>query len=149
MKNYALELYRQMFVSVKRGNSKGVFSHAKPIFLITIIDSIPNALKKNNLLWGNKVFDALYIKNWTELSSQKITPIWKPFFYLSSEPFYELRWLEKPPDSSLNFPSGKVLKDFLNYAKLDDELWKLLQDESNRSYLRECLIKYYFTSENK
>lgn len=74
----------------------------------------------------------------------KPTPMWKPFFYLSSEPFYALVWRENPPYNLLKHPSAKLLKEYLDYAKLDDELWKLLQDESNRAYLRECIIKNYF-----
>ncbi len=146
MKNYTLELYRQMVVSLKRGNTKGVFSNAKPVFLISLIDYIPT-LKHNKIRWGIPEFEVVYLKIFSEFTKDKPTPLWKPFFYMSSEPFYELIWKESPPEKSLKFPSRKTLNDFLNYATLDDELWELLQDERNREYLRNCIIEYYLTKE--
>lgn len=41
-------MYRQMITSLKRGNTKGVFSNAKPIFIISLIDFIPH-LRENKL----------------------------------------------------------------------------------------------------
>ncbi len=141
--DYVLDIYRQMFASLKRGNHRGVFSNAKPIYLISLIDYLP-ALKENEFKWGDKAFLTTYLSNTTQLVASPPTPIIKPFFHLSSEPFYTLVWRENPPDKLLKFPSARLLKDYLDYAKLDDELWKLLQDESSRLFLRECIIKNYF-----
>lgn len=141
--NYALDMYRLMFASLRRGNIKGVYSKAKPIFLLTLLDYIP-LLGENKIKWGDKTYCENYLRIYEIEENQKPTPLWKPFFYLSSEPFYTLVWREDPPDKLLKFPSARLLKEYLDYAKLDDELWKLLQDESNRAYLRECIIKNYF-----
>lgn len=141
--DYVLDIYRQMFASLKRGNHRGVFSNANPIYLISLIDYLP-ALKENEFKWGDKAFLTTYLSNTTQLVASPPTPIIKPFFHLSSEPFYTLVWRENPPDKLLKFPSARLLKDYLDYAKLDDELWKLLQDESSRLFLRECIIKNYF-----
>lgn len=141
--DYVLDIYRQMFASLKRGNHRGVFSNAKPIYLISLIDYLP-ALKENEFKCGDKAFLTTYLSNTTQLVASPPTPIIKPFFHLSSEPFYTLVWRENPPDKLLKFPSARLLKDYLDYAKLDDELWKLLQDESSRLFLRECIIKNYF-----
>lgn len=141
--DYALDIYRQMFASLKRGNHRGVFFNAKPIFLISLIDYLPS-LKENEFKWGDKAFLATYLSNTAQLAVSPPTPIIKPFFHLSSEPFYTLVWRENPPDKLLKFPSARLFKEYLDYAKLDDELWKLLQDESSRLFLRECIIKNYF-----
>lgn len=141
--DYALDIYRQMFASLKRGNHRGVFSNAKPIFLISLIDYLPS-LKENEFKWGDKAFLATYLSNTAQLADSPPTPIIKPFFHLSSEPFYTLVWRENPPDKLLKYPSPRLFKEYLDYAKLDDELWKLLQDESSRLFLRECIIKNYF-----
>lgn len=140
-----LELYRQMFCCLKRGNTKGVFSNAKPIFLITLLN-FPSIVLKNRLEWGNVGFDFSYKENFAKLDSSKITPIWKPFYYLSSEPFYSLEWKCSPPENMLKRPSGRLLREYLAYAKLDDELWELLQDEGNRQYLRESIMNRYFST---
>lgn len=141
--NYVLDMYRLMFTSLRRGNTQGVYSKAKPVFLITLLDYIP-LYEDNKLKWGDELFHENYLHNFEMEENQKPTPMWKPFFYLSSEPFYTLVWRENPPCNLLKHPSAKLLKEYLDYAKLDDELWKLLQDESNRAYLRECIIKNYF-----
>ena len=42
-------------------------------------------------------------------------------------------------------PSAKYLREHLQYAKLDDELWKLLQDADNREYFRRNIINRYLS----
>lgn len=144
--NYTLELYRQMFASIKRGNTKGVFSNAKPVFLISLIEKI-SAHKENKILWGDNELESLYHRYFSEFTEDKPTPMWKPFFYMSSEPFYDLIWKIAPPDKAIKFPSGKTLKEYLDYATLDDELWELLQDKGNREYLRKCIIETFLDKE--
>ena len=63
---------------------------------------------------------------------------------MSSEPFYELVWKEgtRPPILS-HTPSAKYLREHLAYAKLDDDLWALLQEAENREYLRQVIIDQY------
>lgn len=146
MENYTLELYRQMFASIKRGNTKGVFSNAKPVFLISLIEIIPSH-EENKFFWGDTEIGARYHSNFSDFIKEKPTPMWKPFFYMSSEPFYELIWKNTPPDKAIKHPSGKTLKDYLCYATLEDELWVLLQDEGNRNYLRKCIIETFLTKE--
>ena len=64
---------------------------------------------------------------------------------MSSEPFYDLIWQEPPNEKLLKHPSGKLLKEHLSFAKLDDELWELLQIPENREYLRNCIINQYLS----
>jgi predicted restriction endonuclease len=70
----------------------------------------------------------------------------KPYFHLGSSDFYHLVWREgvKPPMFSKS-PSAKYLRENLLYAKLDDELWDLLQDAESRDYLKRSIIKRYLT----
>ena len=111
--------------------------------LITLIDYIL-LCKDNKFKWGNKQFQEKYLCNYNMGENLIPTSLWKPFFYLSSEPFYSLVWRESPPNKLLKSLSARLLKEYLDYAKLDDELWELLKDESNRLYLRDSIIKNYF-----
>lgn len=140
-----LEMYRQMFVSLRRGNSRGVYSNAKPIFLVSLLDYIASGIDSNQISWGDKSFESIYISNFNGHSTSEPTPFWKPFYYMSSEPFYQLIWIETPNDNVLKHPSRKTLNVFLKYAKLDDQLWELLQDKENREYLKESIITHYFS----
>lgn len=133
-----------MFISLKRGNTNGVFSKAKPILLSSIIENIDN-IKDNKICWPNNDIIDKYYLIFHKFKEEKPTPIWKPFFYLKSEPFYELFWKDRPPIKDLKFPSERLLNSFVSYAKLDDDLWELLQDESNREYLKDVIIKAYLS----
>lgn len=139
-------MYRQMLTRLKRGNAKGVFSNAKPIYIVTLIDFIPY-LPENKLKWEDRLFEMQYLANFVKFDVNKPTPLWKPFFYLASEPFYSLCWNEQPPDHQMKRPSGRFLREYLAYAKFDDDLWELLQDEKNREYLKNCIIEQYLKTE--
>lgn len=145
MNSFVLDMYRQMFASLRRGNIKGVYSNAKPIFLISIIDYVTHLENPNKIIWGDKKFENIYFSNFKIYDSSVPTPFWKPFYYMSSEPFYDFIWQEPPNDKLLRRPSGKLLKDYLSFAKLDDELWELLQVPENREYLRNCIINQYLS----
>ena len=60
--------------------------------------------------------------------------------------FYHLIWRQglEPPVKTVT-PSAKYLRENLLYAKLDDELWDLLQDAENREYLKRSIIERYLT----
>ena len=101
-------------------------------------------MNENKLIWEDKKFEELYYSNFSKLESAKPTPICKPFYFMTSENFYTVIWREKPKAKALISPSSKTLRDFSLYAKIDDELWDILQDARNRDYLRACIIKAYF-----
>lgn len=141
----SLELYRSMLVAMKRGNYRGVFSNAKPMFILAVIDSIPNILQANKIEISNIFFKEKYINQFDIYKQGNPTPIEKPLFHLRTEPFYELIWLNDSSSNILYSPSAKYLRKNLAYAKLDDLLWELLQKEYNREYLKNCIIENYLT----
>lgn len=47
------------------------------------------------------------------------------------------------PPSNSHTPSAAFLREHLDYAKLDDDLWEILQDPINREYLRQVIIAKY------
>jgi putative restriction endonuclease len=71
-----------------------------------------------------------------------------PYFYMDSEPFWEL--VAKP---GVEVPAGKVvssmkkIRELYLGAKLDEELFSLLQMPSLRERLRAVLIEKYFAPE--
>lgn len=89
--------------------------------------------------------EQLYYSNFKKYVDNNPTPLWKPFYYTSSEPFYSLVWTHLPTEKQLKFPSEKLLKEKLCYSKLDDELWELLQNKENCEYLKDCIIKNFLS----
>lgn len=138
-----IKIYAEMMKKISRGNYRGNFSNAKPIFIISILDYIIFA-KENKFLFGDKLLEEIYKTNNIFYPSNYSTQIIKPFFHLSSEPFYDLVWkYGTTPKSKSITPSAKYLRENLEYAKLDDDLWELLQDSENRAYLKQTLVKTY------
>lgn len=147
MMSYALDLYRQMLLSIKRGSHNGCKSVAKPIFLISLIDTIP-FLQKNLFEVNNTKLIEVYKANMIQYGQNSKTPMYLPYFHLHSEPFYKILW--KNPERTIKLahsPSSKVLSEYTSGATLDEELWALLQDKGNRNYLRKCIIETFLTKE--
>lgn len=145
MTNLSLELYRSMFMTLKRGNGHGIFSNAKPLFVITILESIPHILPINRIEITNERFIEKYKAQFKKFKQQILTPFQKPFYHLDSEPFYSLVWKNDIRERLMYSPSKAFIKERILYAKLEDDLWTLLQDEGNREYLKSCIIKYYLS----
>lgn len=140
--NYRLEIFRQMFLYMRRGKSNGVYINAKPIFCLALIDWSETS-QKNEIKWNDKVLFSNYELIFNSFEEKNKTPIWKPFYYLSSEPFYSLIWNGSLPKKNGIQVSAKFLREHLQYAKLDDDLWELLQEPGNREYLKNAIINQY------
>lgn len=143
MEQLVLKIYRDLFLRLSRGNHRGVFSNAKPLFLLAVIDSIPNIICNNQIEITNNYFIELYKLQAKVYNQGKPTPIEKPLYHLNSEEFYTLVWKDGSPHNIANSPSAKYLRENLAYAKLDDNLWELLQVQENRDYLKQVIINRY------
>jgi putative restriction endonuclease len=140
MKNIALISYNEQIMRMRRGNYRGHILNAKPIYMLALIDSAVN-LADNRIIFDCETVREQYRQSYLFYINNQITPFIKPFYHLSSEPFYQLVWKEEPPGlNKEHTPSAKCLREQLDYAKLDDELWMLLQDKENREYLRQNII---------
>lgn len=149
MISYQLQLYAEYFKQLRVGNRYGKPAISKPVMLLCIIDLIAlNKLEGNRIYFENKElisrFDACY-RSLNHLGNKSIIQFYiRPFYHLSSEPFYDLVWKKEEKLPILGHtPTTKYLHENLKYAKLDVELWELLQDKSNREYLKEIIIHSY------
>lgn len=115
---------------------------AKPALLVAVIDSIGNnEIQQNKIVITSSLEDRYN----TTLSRflgksllDKKTSIAMPFWHLQSDKFW---YLEPPyPNAKDYSPSKKWLIDNIKFARLDDDLWYLLQDEAWRNKLRNFII---------
>lgn len=146
--------YKSILLNTKRGNSHGIFSNAKPIFVITIIDAIQEGLiKENRIDYKNSDIENIYIDNYRHCSGSgeelfraniKVTPYNLPFFHLNAEPYYHIKWNEGVvPPKQAKSPSGRYLKENIEYSYLDEELWELLQSSEVRCEFKNALIERF------
>ena len=151
------ESYKGVLLMTKRGNSHGVFSNAKPIFVISIIDGISEGvIVGNKIEYTNESLQEIYKRNYISLQNDgsslyrantKITPYNMPFFHLNAESYYHIKWKESvnPPQQAQS-PSGKYLSENVMYAFIDNELWDILQEAEIRFEFRNSLVKKFLTS---
>ena len=144
--NLKMTYYKNELLCTYRGGRKGKISNAKPFLLLSLIDLI-----ENGIIIGNKIpfnFDILKERYQRESEynepNSPITPFYKPFFHLNSESYYHIKWRDNsvPKDASRT-PSAKFLRENVEYATLDDELWQLLQNKEARNEIKEAIISYF------
>lgn len=147
--NFSIQLYKEMLLAIKRGNGVNGKSNAKPLFLLSIVENISlMRLKQNVIMWNDEhliySYDGLH-RYYDEIGH---VPFIVPYYHLCSSEFYHLCWIKecRPPIKG-HTPSAKYLRENLLYAKLDDELWDLLQEAENREYLKRCIIERCLTKQ--
>lgn len=137
-----------MLLSLQLGNYKGIVSLSKPLYVLAIID-FTKAIDSNRIYIDNLVIEQQFEKLYQRFQDGFVYTRFAyitPFFHLASSEFYHLAWNDRvEPPSMSSTPSAKYLREHLQYAKLDDELWKLLQDVDNREYFRRNIINRYLS----
>lgn len=147
--NLSIELYRDYFCSLRVGVKNGSPAVSKPLLMISVLSLIErHLLNENKIIFDNEqlkdIFKLLAEQFYSSIDTPFLPFYIRPFFHLDSEPFYELVWKRgKKPTSKSHTPSAKFLRENLEYAKLDDDLWELLQVPENRAYLKQAIIDRY------
>lgn len=135
-----LNYYVTELLSVKQAYVKNRHIIAKPILLISTFDAIEQDLLCNNRF----EYDVLYDQYKSNMDYYgEITPMQYPFYFMSSDGFWHLKWKKEPIKKKS--PSAKFVRDNIEYAYFDNALWDLLQDPKNRQKLRETLVTHFLT----
>jgi putative restriction endonuclease len=143
--------YKTIFLQIKRGNNRGVFSNAKPIFIISIFDCIEDKIfTENKINLSPDGIVPIYKDNYQKYAPlENITPVYMPFFHLSSEEYWHIKWKGGyKPTTHAHTPSAKYLRENIEYAHLDNALWDLLQDGNVRTVLRETVVNHFLKNTN-
>jgi len=148
-RNLQIDIYSEMLKTMRLGSRNGKAATSKPILILSIFDSISSGdISDNQILFENDYVRKRY-KDLSDLfngliKTQFLPLFIRPFFHLGSEPFYELVWKsDERPKMNSHSPSAKYLREYLAYAKLNDNLWALLQEQENRDYLKQVIINRY------
>ncbi|MBX7204861.1 MAG: HNH endonuclease [Bacteroidia bacterium] len=143
-----LEKYLRRFKRLRIDRSHGGVAPHKPILLISVIQAYQNSLIKDNRVYITAELVALFRTNWTALVETKHDcRISYPFYYMKSEKFWTL--VPKPGFENID-KMGAIMKSFSNlngaveYALLDEELSRLMQNKKTGSILQQFLLEEYF-----
>lgn len=131
------------------GNTRGRIVNAKPLFILTVIEAIETGVLLENRIYHNdEKMKNLYISLCQSHEPQyNPSPYILPYFHLSKDSYYHIKWRGKPfvPSPHAHSPSAKYLKENAEYAYLDEALWELLQDETVREDFKELIINFFIS----
>jgi len=119
----------------------------KPLLLLSIIDLFAQGFITTNLIELSLELGELFSLYWAKVMPPgRDGNIALPFYYLKSDKFWHLQ--AKPGNENLlntQIRSVIQLRDTVYGAKLDNELYVLLQSEQIRNELSVLLIEIYFS----
>lgn len=150
--NKNLAYYRQRFSELNPSkNKKQESGNApyKPILLLSVIDLITQGLIKENQIPVSDDLIDTFNKYWGILApnSSYKGGLHYPFLYLQSEGFWHVHF--KTEFKGLQPKTTNKLKEAVEYASLDSELFELLQDKIPREELIDTLISVWFSANQK
>lgn len=146
-----MNTYIQLFTNLHTNTQKGVKAPHKAIMLLSVIDLVEYGVITSNKIEFSERLEKQFQYNWLRYVGQSdvFQPrVGTPFWHLHYEPFWKLvpyeggdeaivMWLQGNP-----YATGTTRKH-IRYAEIDQALFDLLQDETNRARLRITLIKQY------
>lgn len=142
MSDMMYTFYENTILSITRGNHNGVPINAKPIYFITLIDLIGKGEIQNNKIFLSSELQKAFVATSKHFQPDLMpTPLFKPFYYSSSEIFYHLQVKKPLKTKGL---SNMYIRENVEYAYLDNALWDLLQNANNRFRLRLAIVKHFF-----
>lgn len=150
--NKNLAYYRNCFSQINVGkNKQGGDALNQPIMLLSVIELITQGLlKENNITISDELINT-FKKYWSVLTSDSFKGVnfAIPFFHLKNrEPkFWYVKFSEQYEGGRAQ--TINTLKRDVDSAKLDDELFNLLQDTNARQELIDILISTWFSSNKK
>ena len=134
------ERFSELKVSSNRKRGDAPY---KPILLLSIIDLIAQGMIKNNYISVSDELINTFNKYWEILGNAAYKGGFHyPFFHLQSEQFWHLKLNSE--FKGLQPKTINKLKEAVEYAKLDDELFELLLDPTYRNELTDTLIAVWF-----
>lgn len=139
--------YQTELIKINRGNSRGIFINAKPLYILSLIECIDQRLfTENRFIFPLPEVEAIYVNICKIFEPNRcVTPFILPFYHMSKESFYHIKWkgVQFTPSQHAHSPSAKILKENVSYAYLDEALWDLLQDFSVREHYKELIVNFY------
>jgi putative restriction endonuclease len=150
--NKNLAYYRNCFSQINVGkNKQGGDALNQPIMLLSVIELITQGLlKENNITISDELINT-FKKYWSVLTSDGFKEInfTIPFFHLKNKTpkFWHVKFSEQYTGGRPQ--SIKSLRRDVEKAKIDDELFNLLQDYNAKKELIDILISAWFSSSQK
>lgn len=145
----SLRYYCGRFSQLRVDRTRGIAPH-KPILLLSIIDLIEQGLLRENRIFLSPELIATFLKFWNQLGSDgHRADIALPFFHLRGDEFWHFKanpgYEEAIASRQVRLKSIKALREAIQYAYIDDELFEHLQAPQSRLSLVSALTTAWFS----
>lgn len=148
----SLDYYCRKFAKLQVSRSKGIAPH-KPILLLSAIELISQGYVRRNQIPLSPELIATFLKLWSQLgSASHHADIGLPFFHLRSEGFWHHKaksGFEAVVGSSVKIRTLSAIRESIQYAYFDDELFELLQHPASRRDLVDVLVTAWFSEKTQ
>lgn len=140
-----VELFRNLSTGVQNGKK---LPH-KAVLLLSILALVDNGVVKDNKILLDKTIANAFASTWVDyLHNIKAPSVWIPFWYMKSEPFWHFKALkdENILQNLLCFaghPSVGQMRNVINYAYVDEQLFTLMQERDECLKLKDVLKETY------
>lgn len=137
--------YGQYFKKLRRAN--GNAPH-KPILLLSVFQAVQSQLITSPFFEPLPELVSLFKNNWGLYVTTAHNPVFTmPFTKMNSEPFWEI--IFKPEFTEVNFrqidiKSFAVMINLIEGAKIDSDLFFLLQDKETNDFFCRYIVELYF-----
>lgn len=142
--------YIEVFGNLKANEKYGRKTPHKAILLLTIIEMFESNMISSNEIRYNQLLEDTFLKVWNRTLPNEATyytSAFLPFWTMQNEGFWHLV-PKKGKEDVLSFlrgnqmrPSENKIKDCVDYAELDEDLYFLMTLPSGRSSLKRVLLE--------
>lgn len=141
-----LSHYLRQFLQIRRAPWKGGWAPQKPVLLLTLLDLMDiSGLQSNRFSMDEALFEN-FRRNWRLLvpeDAYSASKILRPLFHLQSDGFWRL--VDKQRNSPQNYIGSKGrLQEQIEYGRLDNRFFELLQRPELRELTRLFLLNHFF-----
>ena len=144
MSTDTLQKYVQKMKRLRVDRAHGVAPH-KPLLLLAVIELIERGQNPDNKIFLSPDLAETFIKYWLKITEGRPN-IGLPFFHLKSDGFWHLHpnaGYEKVLEVADRITAVSRLREVIEYASLDNDLFVLLTDAGDREIIRQTLIHVY------
>jgi putative restriction endonuclease len=147
IEDQSLNKYLALFRKLRRDYKFGGAPH-KPVLLLSVLQLFRNGTLSSNRVPIIPELVSAFKQNWSLLVDTPHDPNFAlPFYHLRSEPFWELMpksGLEIAVTKSRSIRSFRNLKGALEFAVIDQELFRLMNDPHSSAMLEGEMLNQYF-----
>lgn len=145
--------YIQSFLSLNINEYKGERSPHKPLLILSVIRLIEDGVINENKIPPIEALKLKYELLWDKYilhDTSYAKAVWTPYWHLYNEPFWHFKPIntQASVDTLIEESKGQTasigkIRSIIEYAYFDEELFKILQQDSFRTLLKSLLIDTY------